>query len=191
MTTDPKIAAIVQLATDPPAPPPDGPDPVREYFESVLRTWSDRTAAADQDKRTPMERSRHFAEAFQANANQLAMAYGGPVYLVGSMLRSVEPGDCDLRVMLSREDLELWFGKDFESRGATWSPAKWRLEREQLKQSRRLSKRWRGYPARRFDLQFQSALFSDIDGLPIMREGPYLRLDVTPLDYFGAGHGSA
>ena len=137
---------------------------------------------------TPAARAEMFALRFRANANSLAMAYGGPMYLVGSLLTSPEPGDVDLRIMLAREDLELWFGKDFDATNLDWSPARWRLEREQLKQSRRLSRRWRGYPARRFDVQFQSCLFSDTDGLPIMREGkPSLRIDTVPLDYFRAG----
>lgn len=139
---------------------------------------------------TPRERAEDFALRFRSNANSLAMAYGGPMYLVGSMLTSLDPGDVDLRIMLEREDLELWFGKDFDTPGLDWSPARWRLEREQLKQSRRLSRRWRGYPCMRFDLQFQNCLMSDIDGLPIMRESkPSLRLDTVPLDYFRAGRG--
>lgn len=137
---------------------------------------------------TPQEQAEQFAIRFRGNANSLAMAYGGPLYLVGSVLTSLEPGDVDLRLQLTRDDLECWFGKDFDSHGLEWSPAKWRLEREQLKQSRRLTRRWRGgCPAWRIDFQFQSTLFSDIDGLPIMREGPSLRLDTVPLSYFAAG----
>jgi len=139
---------------------------------------------------TPKSRADLFAIRFRGNANSLAMAYGGPMYLVGSMLTSLEPGDVDIRIQLDREDMEMWFGKDWDSSGLEWSPAKWRLEREQLKQSRRLTRRWRGYPARRFDVQFQCALFSDDTGLPIMREDkPSLRLDTVPLDYFRAGRG--
>lgn len=139
---------------------------------------------------TPQERAQDFAIRFRAQANSLAMAYGGPLYLVGSLLTSLDPGDVDLRLQLEREDMLLWFGEDFDAHGIEWSPAKWRREREQLKQSRRLSRRWRGYPARRFDFQFEPALMSDVDGLPIMREGkPCLRLDTVPLDYFRAGRG--
>lgn len=131
-----------------------------------------------------------FAVRFRSQANNLAMAYGGPLYLVGSMLTSEDPGDCDLRLQLTRDDLEMWFGTDFDKGHIEWSPGKWRLEREQLKQSRRLSRRWRGYPCRRFDFQFQSTLFSDSTGLPIMREDrPSLRLDTVPLKYFDAGRG--
>ena len=137
----------------------------------------------------PIERAQEFAIRFRGNANSLAMAYGGPLYLVGSMLTSHEPGDVDIRILLEREKLEMWFGEDFDAhKSIEWTPAKFRLEREQLKQSVRLSRRWRGYPARRFDVQFQSCLMSDFDGLPIMREGkPTLRLDTVPLDYFRAG----
>ena len=142
---------------------------------------------------SPAEQADTFALRFRAWANSYAMAYGGPLYLVGSMLTSLEPGDIDLRLQLTREDLELWFGKDFDSHGLEWSPARWRLEREQLKQSRRLTRIWKGgCPAWRFDFQFQSTLFSDFDGLPIMREGkPFLRLDTVPLSYFAAGRGDA
>lgn len=140
---------------------------------------------------TPTEQAETFALRFRGNANSLAMAYGGPLYLVGSVLTSLEPGDIDLRLQLERADMELLFGKDFDSHGLEWSNAKWRLEREQLKQSRRLTKRWRGgCPAWRFDFQFQCALMSEIDGLPIMREDrPSLRLDTVPLSYFAAGRG--
>jgi len=153
---------------------------------------ADVAAVAEPEKpETPMDRAERFATAFRRNANRLAMAYGGPVYLVGSMLTSLKPGDVDIRIMLTREDLVLWFGEDFDSHKdpIEWSPAQWNLEREQLKQSRRQSKRWRGYPARRFDIQFQCSLMSDTDGLPIENpsRGPRLRLDTTPLDYFRAG----
>lgn len=138
-----------------------------------------------------MQQAQDFAIRFRGNANSLAVAYGGPLYLVGSVLTSLEPGDIDLRLQLGRDDLETWFGKDFDSHGLEWSAAKWRLEREQLKQSRRLTRRWRGgCPAWRFDFQFQSTLFSDLDGLPIMRENkPHLRLDTVPLGFFAAGRG--
>jgi hypothetical protein len=139
---------------------------------------------------SPQERAEEFALRFRGWANSLAMAYGGPLYLVGSLLTSAEPGDVDLRLQLAREDMLLWFGEDFDSHGLEWSPAKWRRTREELKQSRRLTRTWRGYPARRFDFQFQCALFSDFDGLPIMREDKLsLRLDTVPLSYFAAGRG--
>lgn len=134
------------------------------------------------------ERVRAFAEAFRGNANSLAMAYGGPMYLVGSMLKRVDPGDVDLRIMLERDQLEMWFGKGWDD--PYWNePAKLRIEREQLKQSVRLSRRWRGYPARRFDLQFQCVLLSDVDGLPIASpsRGLRLRLDNVPVASFRVG----
>ena len=140
---------------------------------------------------TPQEQAETFALRFRGNANSLAMAYGGPMFLVGSVLTSTEPGDIDLRLILERADMEALFGKDFDSHGIEWSAAKWRLEREQLKQSRRLIRRWRGGgPAWRFDFQFQCGLNSDATGLPIMHEGkPHLRLDTVPLGYFAAGRG--
>ena len=140
---------------------------------------------------TPLAVAETFALRFRGNANSLAMAYGGPMFLVGSVLTSLEPGDIDLRLILERTEMEALFGKDFDSHGLEWSPAKWRVEREQLKQSRRLTRRWRGgCPAWRFDFQFQCGLNSDVDGLPIMHEGkPWLRLDTVPLSYFTAGKG--
>lgn len=140
---------------------------------------------------TPLEQAETFALRFRGNANSLAMAYGGPLYLVGSVLTSLEPGDIDLRLCLERADMEALFGGDIETRGLEWSNAVWRREREQLKQSRRLTRRWRGgCPAWRFDFQFQVALMSESTGLPIMREEkPNLRLDTVPLSYFAAGRG--
>jgi len=145
---------------------------------------------SDEQPQTPQQRAETFAISFRTNANSMAMAYGGPLYLVGSMLTSLEPGDVDLRLQLTREDLEEWFGKGADEYAIEWSPGRWAREREQLKQSRRMTRRWRGYPARRFDFQFQTTLFSDVDGLPIMREGkPSMRLDTVPLSYFAAGRG--
>jgi len=133
------------------------------------------------------DRIHDFANNFRHQANALAMAYGGPMYLVGSMLKRVDPGDVDLRIMLERDQLEMWFGEGFDD--PWWQkPAKLRLEREQLKQSVRLSRRWRGYPARRYDFQFQCVLLGD-NGLPISTpsRGPVLRLDDIPLSTFRAG----
>lgn len=111
-----------------------------------------------------------FALRFRANANSYAMQFGGPLYLVGSVLTSLEPGDIDLRLCLERADMEALFGGDVEDRSLEWSAPRWRREREQLKQSRRLTRRWRGgCPAWRFDFQFQICLMSDSDGLPIRK----------------------
>lgn len=134
---------------------------------------------------TPRELAEGFALAFQGNANDLACLYGGPLYLVGSFLSSLQPGDIDIRCLLPREDLELWFGPDFDYQGVEWPPARFRLAREELKQSRRHTRRWR---RGRIDFQFQPALFGD-DGLPIQDERPRIRLDRVPPSYFNAGRG--
>jgi hypothetical protein len=143
---------------------------------------------------TPREQAEQFAVRFQGNANSLAVAYGGPLYLVGSSLTSLTPGDIDLRLMLLREDAEEMFGKDCDAHGLEWSTGQLARHREELKQSRRLTRRWRGgagFGCRRFDFQFQITLFSDETRLPIMREDrQYLRLDAIPIDLLlGAGRG--
>jgi hypothetical protein len=121
--------------------------------------------------------------------NSHASAYGGPIYLVGSALATLEPGDWDLRCMLERPALDLWFGEgwdleNFDKPG--WPPSRVALHREQLKQSRRLTRQLK----RRVDFKLESCLYSDVDGLPIMRGGkPHLRMDDLPLSLFKAGFG--
>lgn len=146
---------------------------------------------------TPLEHAEQFAIRFRSNANYLAISYGGPLYLVGSCLTSLTPGDIDLRLMLAREDCEAMWGDRFDHSDLEWSPGKLACHREELKQSRRLTRRWKGGAGfggcvRRFDFQFQSALFSDDpDRHPIMREDrPALRLDAIPIDILlDAGRG--
>jgi len=140
---------------------------------------------------TPHERAESFAAAFRGQANHIAFAYGGPVYLVGSYLTADEPGDLDIRVLVEREDLDLWFGPDWDGVGSDWSPAAFAKCREELKQSRRMTRRWRrgAKVARRIDFQFQSALFSNETGLPIQDDRPRLRLDAVPLSMLRAGRG--
>lgn len=154
-------------------------------------------AHADQiESPTPAERAESFAKIFHGNANGLAMAYGAPVYLVGSMLTGESPGDIDIRCTITREDLDALFGENADCLGSEWAPARFRRSREELKQSRRLTRRFLSNETRRarwgarFDFQFQVVLFSDIDGEPVGHEGkPRLRLDKVPRDYFGAGLG--
>lgn len=143
-----------------------------------------------------LQSAESFASIFQGQANGLAMMFGGPLYLVGSMLTSAEPGDIDIRCMLTREDAEAMFGEDAGRVGAEWSPAQFALHREELKQSRRLTRRWgaRWQPKHhsRIDFQFQLGLMSDVDGLPIFGDAdarPRLRLDKVPTSYFAAGRG--
>lgn len=145
---------------------------------------------------SPREVAETFAIAFRRLANSYALAYGGPLYLVGSMLTSPEPGDIDIRVMLERADIEQLFGENIEGI-PQWSPATYAKCREELKQSRRLTRRWcRGGPHQagkswgpRVDFQFQISL-NGSNGLPIMREDrPSLRLDDVPLSFFEAGRG--
>lgn len=138
---------------------------------------------------TPMERAATFARSIAGFANELAMLFGGPLYLVGSSLTSTAPGDRDLRLMLDRETCVLYWGEDFG--GPSWeAPRGWLArKREELKQSRRLTRTFRGHGPR-IDFQFQCALFSEIDGEPIGHEGkPRLRLDAVPRELFEAGRG--
>jgi hypothetical protein len=131
-----------------------------------------------------------FAIRFRGNANHLALAYGGPLYLVGSMLTSLTPGDIDLRLMLDRQDIVALYGEDWDKSALEWSAGKFMLHREELKQSRRLDRRWRhAFGPQRFDFQIKCGLFSDVSGLPIMEDKPHVRLDAVPLDYFRAGRG--
>jgi hypothetical protein len=145
------------------------------------------------EEHTPRERAHAFAAAFRNNANGYAFAYGGPVYLVGSTLTASLPGDIDIRCAVAREDLELWFGSDFDNVGSDWTPAAFSRHREELKQSRRLTRRWSGGHAwfgrrLRIDFQFQSALFG-VSGEPVQDDRPRLRLDAVPNEMLRAGLG--
>lgn len=137
---------------------------------------------------TPLERAESFARSFRGWANELAMLYGGPLYLVGSALTIDHPGDYDLRLQLDRETCVLYWGDKFGEQ--SWDPSDgwFARKREELKQSRRITKTFgRGW--KRFDFQFQCTLFRD-DGTPLMREGkPVLRLDECPTHLFAAGRG--
>src|SRR5882672_2964033 len=135
---------------------------------------------------TPIEQAETFALRFRGNANHLAIAYGGPLYLVGSALISLTPGDIDLRLLLDRADCEAMWGRRFDHSDIEWSHGKIARHREELKQSRRLTRRWLGgaglWGALRFDFQFQTGLFTDDgDRHPVMPEKPFLRLDTIPL----------
>jgi len=104
------------------------------------------------------------------------------------------PGDINLRLLLDRADCEAMWGDGFDGIGPVWSPGKLAKHREALKQSRRLTRRWRGSAVvgvRRFDFQFQTALFTDDpDRHPVMGDQPFLRLDEIPMDILlDAGRG--
>jgi len=73
---------------------------------------------------TPRDQAEMFAVRFRGNANHLAIAYGGPLYLVGSALTSLRPGDIDLRLLLDRADCEAMWGDAFDNSGIEWSPGK-------------------------------------------------------------------
>jgi hypothetical protein len=136
---------------------------------------------------TPLERAETFKRSFQGWANNYAIQFGGPLYLVGSILTSIMPGDIDIRLQLDRETCVLWWGEHFD--GPRWEAGRdwlWR-KREELKQSRRITRAFRGHGPR-IDFQFQCTLFRDGDGSPIMRDGkPFLRLDAVPDELFQAG----
>ena len=135
---------------------------------------------------TPFERAEMWARSFVGWANDYAMLFGGPIYLVGSKLTSLTPGDIDIRVQLDREACALYWGADFDGPSYNASHGWLSRKREELKQSRRITRTF-GRGRIRIDFQFQCALFRD-DGTPIMREGrPFLRLDAVPNELFSAG----
>jgi hypothetical protein len=141
---------------------------------------------------TPLERAEMFAIRFRGAANHLALQFGGPLYLVGSALTSLTPGDIDLRLLLDRADCEALWGRRWDHDGCEWSAGQLARHREELKQSRRLTRHWKGgaFPCgvRRFDFQFQSALFAA--DRPVMPDKPFMRLDTIPLNILlDAGRG--
>lgn len=152
---------------------------------------SDETAAPGAAL-SPRERAELFALRFRGQANHLAFQFGGPVYLVGSYLTAEIPGDVDIRCLIEREDADLWFGKDSDRTGVEWTPGSFARAREELKQSRRLTRRWKlgnGRTRAKIDFQLQIALFSDATGEPIQDDRPRLRLDTVPNDMLRAGRG--
>lgn len=155
----------------------ESPPAVRPAFAAVIAP-------------TPRERAEAFARLWRGQANSYALTYGGPVYLVGSYLTVEEPADIDIRVLLAVEDLELWFGPVWQGIGPDWEPSAFARHREELKQSRRMTRRWRAHAkvGRRVDFQCQNALFNDA-GEPILDERPRLRLDAVPNEMLRAGRG--
>lgn len=147
---------------------------------------------------TSTERAAMFAHCFAGQANHLAAQFGGQLWLVGSMLTSLTPGDIDLRLAITREDLVDLFGDDNIDCTVPWGASSYRRAREELKVSRRMTRRWcianrTSRPTRhwatRVDFQFWICLFND-DGNPIGREEkPRLRLDTLPLGFLDAGRG--
>lgn len=140
---------------------------------------------------TSRERAEAWALRFRGQANHLAFQFGAPLYLVGSYLHAEEPGDIDIRCLIAREDLEAWFGKDCDGAGLDWTPGSFKRCREELKQSRRMTRRWnrKDRPPIRIDFQFQESLFSDTTGEPIQDDRPRIRLDAVPIEMLRAGKG--
>jgi hypothetical protein len=126
-----------------------------------------------------------FSLGFRKQANGLAMMYGAPLFLVGGALREHRPYDVDIRIPLQEHDIDRLFGTDNdmpkdaagEADIYDHSVRDWRWMREELKQSRRLSRQW----SERFDFQFQHAeRFWRCDM-------PRIRLDSVPRWTFLAG----
>ena len=89
----------------------------------------------------PEPAAKMFAITSRAWANGMAMMLGAPIYLVGSALRLAEPGDLDIRVPMRKVDVLRLFGADMTIRGDDVCPRRWwRIERFNLKQSRRASR---------------------------------------------------
>lgn len=120
-----------------------------------------------------------FSRSAARTACAFATRYGGPVYLVGSALREERPGDFDVRLVLDERDLVRLFGERriVQERWWDWTEQDQRRGREQLKQSRRLSRRFRC----NVDFQFQSKLEAE------RYAGPKLRLDTVPAATFEVG----
>ncbi len=146
----------------------------------------------------PMDRATSVARMLLGFGNGLAMLYGGPLYLVGSICTSPTPGDVDLRLCLDRATCVLYWGDDFG--GPSWEakPGWIARKREELKQSRRLTRTFRGKGGLpRFDFQFQCSLFKGCDdvgngvlGEPIGHDGkPRIRVDTIANEWFAAGMG--
>lgn len=115
-----------------------------------------------------------FVPAFMKQANYYASLYGAPIWFVGSGLRSPNPSDLDIRVVLS--DLEFWrmYGRPIDDAShdhEPWDEWRWRRAADNLKRSRR-SGVWGGY---RIDFQVltvqEAQMFKDQDKI---------RLDTAP-----------
>mgnify|MGYP000691666642 CR=1 FL=1 len=127
--------------------------------------------------------SEWFCLSARGTANAIACRLGGPVYLTGSALTQARPADVDVRVVLADHDLARLFGKEKPRDDVfDWSERDLRRGREQLKQSRRLSRRFRC----NVDFQIQT------EAEHAAHEGrPRLRLDTVPDEALGAGLGDA
>lgn len=134
------------------APPPD--PPASEWFAMVART----------------------------TANAIACRLGGPVYLCGSAMTLPRPSDLDVRVVLAEHDVARLFGRDKPANIGEWSERELRRGREQLKQSRRMSRRFRCNVDFQIQTEAEAAAY----------EGrPRLRLDAVPDDVLAAGLGDS
>lgn len=110
-------------------------------------------------------------------ADALASMYGGRIYMVGSALQLVDPGDVDIRCRLSLADYERLFGTFHTEEDRPKIMA--RRYREELKQSRRL---WKAFKYR-FDFQFQTEKVFD------SKIGPRVRVDALDDYVFTGGLG--
>lgn len=143
---------------------------------------------------TVEERVDNFVRSFESNANSLALFFGGPVYLVGSYLTSLHPSDIDIRLAMDFNDARAFFGEDVAEIGNEWGKGRFARHRAQLKESRRLTRRF--HKCGRIDFQIEFATHTVAkDGvveivcpLDIMACGkPFRRLDKVPDDFFDTG----
>lgn len=127
-----------------------------------------------------------FGYQIQRLANAMAARYGAPVYLCGSALTNPKPNDYDVRVVMPEAELARMFGADDSNEPRTLddltAPREWRILRECLKQSRRLSRTF----AKNVDFQIQS----QSDAKRYEDKGR-VRLDRASEEFFEAGQGDA
>ena len=123
-----------------------------------------------------------WALSFRGLANSFASRYGGPLFLVGSALSMASPADYDVRVIVESEDYRRLFGEPGALSGDgedVFTTQTWARLREELKQSRRCSRRMRC----NVDFQIQVGYQAKY------RDRPALRLDRARSDFFDAGRG--
>jgi hypothetical protein len=144
---------------------------------------------------TPEERAENFALSFLGNANSLALFFGGPVYLVGSYLTSLHPSDIDVRLAMDFNDARAFFGEDVADIGNEWGKGRLARHRAQLKESRRMSRRFHKWGRIDFQIAFTTStvikdgvleIVAELD-LPFSNGKPFRRLDKIPDVFFETG----